>query len=156
MATEYLFILSLIVITVIGISLIKSISNSTYLSLENNELRKENIKLNELVTKTKKDKEDIISIEIGDRAIFPKFELEWTDDKIKFEVTYEVEILEVSIDQVKVKGIDYTTDDKKASDPNYKKGVLSHVENKWIPKSKINLIVDNSMRRDAKLQEILG
>ena len=79
-----------------------------------------------------------------------------TDTKEKFSVTYEVEILEVSIDRVKVKAIDFTSNDKFGKDPKHKSSIVDFMKDKWISKKDIELIVDDSMRRDSKLQEILG
>jgi hypothetical protein len=79
-----------------------------------------------------------------------------TDTKESFHVTYEVEIVEVSMDKVKVKAIDFTSNDKFARDPKHKSAIIDFMKDKWISKRDIELIVDDSMRRDAKLQEILG
>lgn len=155
MSQELLIILFLGVITLIGFALIRSNSTLNTLSLENLELRKDNAKLKDELSKTKRDKDDIVSIDPGDKAILPKYGLEWTKEKESFYVTYEVEILEVSLDQVKVNAIDFSTDNKRAQEPSAKSGILSHMSNKWVSKKDINLIVDSSMRRDAKLQEIL-
>lgn len=100
-------------------------------------------------------KSDLTSIKVGDKAIYPDFPLVWTKDKEKFTVTYEVEIVEVSDKKVKIKGIDYTTDNKRAQDPTAKAGVLDHISDKWFNKSEIELIVDDRKLRDIKLSEIL-
>jgi hypothetical protein len=45
---------------------------------------------------------------------------------------------------------------KTGNDPINRKGILDFMQDKWINKKDIELTVDASMRRDAKLQEILG
>ena len=122
----------------------------------NSSLKSENDKLKSEVEKSKQDKQELVSIDPGDRAIIPNYTLIQTDTKEKFSVTYEVEILEVSIDKVKVKAIDFTSNDKFGKDPKHKSAIIDFMKDKWISKRDIELIVDDSMRRDAKLQEILG
>jgi hypothetical protein len=119
-------------------------------------LKSENDKLKSEVEKSKQDKQELISIDPGDRAIIPNYGMIQTDTKESFRVTYEVEIVEVSVDKVKVKAIDFTSNDKFARDPKHKSAIIDFMKDKWISKRDIELIVDDSMRRDAKLQEILG
>jgi hypothetical protein len=122
----------------------------------NSELKSEVEMLKSEVEKSKQDKQELVSIDPGDRAIIPNYVLMQTDTKEKFSVTYEVEILEVSIDRVKVKAIDFTSNDKFGKDPKHKSSIVDFMKDKWISKKDIELIVDDSMRRDSKLQEILG
>ena len=108
------------------------------------------------VDKVNQAQEDLISIDPGDRAILPDYGLQHTDTKESFSVTYEVEVLEVSMDKVKVKAIDYTSTDKFAKDPKNKQAIINFLQDKWVSKDSIELIVDDSMRRDRKLQQILN
>ena len=108
------------------------------------------------VDKVNQAQEDLISIDPGDRAILPDYGLQHTDTKESFSVTYEVEITEVSMDKVKVKAIDYTSSDKFARDPKNKQAIILFLQDKWVNKKDIELIVDDSMRRDRKLQQILN
>ena len=122
----------------------------------NSKLKSEVEMLKSEVEKSKQDKQELISIDPGDRAIIPNYGMIQTDTKESFHVTYEVEIVEVSVDKVKVKAIDFTSNDKFARDPKHKSAIIDFMKDKWISKRDIELIVDDSMRRDAKLQEILG
>ena len=123
---------------------------------KNTDLQKEisNMKLE--VEKTKKSQEDLVSIDPGDRAILPDYGLKQVDTNESFEVTYEVEIVEVSMGKVKVKAIDFTSNDKFARDPKNKSSIINFLQDKWVKKRDIELIVDDSMRRDRKLQQILN
>jgi hypothetical protein len=141
---------------ILSITLFLSIIFTHRLYTINSELKSENDKLKSEVDKSKKDKEELVSIDPGDRAILPDYGLQHTDTKESFHVTYEVEIVEVSMDKVKVKAIDFTSNDKFARDPKHKSAIIDFMKDKWISKRDIELIVDDSMRRDAKLQEILG
>ena len=123
---------------------------------KNTNLQKElsNMKLE--VEKTKKSQEDLVSIDPGDRAILPDYGLKQVDTNESFEVTYEVEIVEVSMDKVKVKAVGFTSNDRFAKDPKNKSSIINFLQDKWVKKKDIELIVDDSMRRDRKLQQILN
>jgi hypothetical protein len=141
---------------ILSITLFLSIIFNHRLYTVNSSLKSENDKLKSEVEKSKKDKKELVSIDPGDRAIIPNYGMMQTDTKETFEVTYEVEIIEVSIDKVKVKAIDFTSTDKFGRDPKHKNAIIDFMKDKWISKKDIELIVDDSMRRDVKLQEILG
>ena len=119
-------------------------------------LQKENFDLKLVVDKTMKDAEELVSIDPGDRAILPDYGLKQVDTNESFEVTYEVEIVEVSMDKVKVKAVGFTSNDRFAKDPKNKSSIINFLQDKWVKKKDIELIVDDSMRRDRKLQQILN
>ncbi len=125
----------------------------------NEELRASNEELKVQVIKSKSDKELLVSIDPGDRAIIPSYSLVYgkgAKDEHHFEVTYEVEVVEVTLDKVKVKATGFTTNDSVTNnDPSRKAGVINYMQDKWIKRKDIELVVDNTMRRDAKLQELL-
>ena len=126
------------------------------LYLSNIGLQKEMANMKLEVEKTKKAQEDLVSIDLGDRALLPEYGLKTIDTNESFHVTYEIEITEVSIDKVKVNAVDYTSNDKFAKDPNNRSSIINFLQNKWISKKEIELIVDDQMRRDRKLQQILN
>lgn len=141
---------------VLSLSVLISLIFIGKLYSKNVSLQKEitNVKLE--VEKTKKAQEDLVSIDTGDRAILPEYGLKTVDTNENFHVTYEVEITEVSMDKVKVKAIDFTSNDKFAKDPKNKLSIINFLQNKWVSKKEIELIVDDQMRRDRKLQQILN
>lgn len=115
------------------------------------------------VTSVKKEKEKLdklVQIEPGDSAIIPNYGLQYTDDstgeevKTSFKVTYEVEIIEVSKDKVKVKATDFTSTDSIARDPKKKQGIIDFLQDKWLDKSSIELVMDAQKRRNIKLNEL--
>ena len=55
-----------------------------------------------------------------------------------------------------VKAIEFTSNDKFAKDPKNKSSIINFLQNKWVSKKEIELIVDDQMRRDRKLQQILN
>ncbi len=119
-------------------------------------LQKEMTNMKLTVDKVNQAQEELVSIDPGDRAILPEYGLKTVDTNENFHVTYEVEITEVSMDKVKVKAIDFTSNDKFAKDPKNKLSIINFLQNKWISKKEIELIIDDSMRRDRKLQQILN
>jgi hypothetical protein len=119
-------------------------------------LQKEIVNMKLTVDKVSQAQEELVSIDPGDRAILPDYGLSHTETKEDFHVTYEVEILEVSVDKVKVKALDYTSTDKFAKDPKNKSAIINFLQDKWVKKKDIELIIDDSMRRDRKLQQILN
>ena len=119
-------------------------------------LQVEMVNMKLTVDKINQAQEDLISIDTGDRAILPDYGLEHTETKENFHVTYEVEVLEVSMDKVKVKAINFTSNDKFAKDPKNKSAIINFLQDKWVNKKNIELIIDDSMRRDRKLQQILN
>ena len=108
------------------------------------------------VEKTKQEQEELVSIDVGDKAIIPNYGLTHTDTKEDFQVTYEVEIVEVSTKKVKVRAVNFTSTDKFARDPKNKHSIIQFLQDKWVDRKSIELLVDEQMRRDRKLKQILG
>lgn len=115
------------------------------------------------VTSVKKEKEKLdklVQIEPGDNAIIPNYGLQYTDDSTgedvitSFKVTYEVEIIEVAKGKVKVKANDFTSTDSIARDPKKKQGIIDFLQDKWVDKSSIELVMDAQKRRNIKLNEL--
>ena len=127
-----------------------------FLYSKNVGLQKEMANMKLTVDKVNQAQEELVSIDPGDRAILPDYGLQHTDTKENFSVTYEVEVLEVSMDKVKVKAINFTSTDKFAKDPKMKSSIINFLQDKWVNKKDIELIIDDSMRRDRKLQQILN
>ena len=143
-------------LVVLSFSVLVSLVFIGFLYFKNVDLQKKMTDLKLEVKKTKKAQEDLVSIDPGDRALLPEYGLKTLDTNESFHVTYEIEITEVSIDKVKVNAIDYTSNDKFAKDPNNRSSIINFLQNKWISKKEIELIVDDQMRRDRKLQQILN
>jgi hypothetical protein len=147
--TVLVLCLSLLVMSFLAV---KQYGNNLHLREENELLKKE-------VTKSKTDKDYLVSIDPGDRAIIPNYSLVYAKgekDEHHFEVTYEVEIVEVSLDKVKVKATGLTTHDSKINnEPSRRASCIAFMQDKWISRKSIELVVDDTMRRDAKLQQLL-
>ena len=145
-----------VALLVLSLSVLVSLIFIGKLYSKNLDLQKELSKMKSEVEKVNQAQEELVSIDVGDKAILPNYGLQHTDTKEEFQVTYEVEIVEVSTEKVKVKAIDFTSSDKFARDPNHKQAIIQFLQNKWVNKKEIELIVDDSMRRDRKLKQILS
>jgi hypothetical protein len=143
-------------VVVLSFSVLVSLIFIGKLYSSNVNLQKEMANMKLTVDKVNQAQEELVSIDPGDRAILPEYGLKTVDTNENFHVTYEVEITEVSMDKVKVKAIDFTSNDKFAKDPKNKLSIINFLQNKWISKKEIELIIDDSMRRDRKLQQILN
>jgi hypothetical protein len=124
----------------------------------NLDLINEKNELTKAKTKAESVKNDLIAIEPGDRVIYPDYRLVYgqgSKDEHTFSGTYELEIIEVSEKQLKVKAIGFTTDDRKtSSDQQRMSGVIQYMQNKWVDRKNVQLIVDDAHKRNAKLKEL--
>lgn len=117
----------------------------------NKELDKAKLDLN----KTKEDAQELVEIEIGDNAIVPNYGLSTKGDTpVTFEVTYEVEILEVSVDSVKVKAVDYKSHDSYANDPTNKQAILNFINGSWLKRHNVEILMDERKKRSIKLNQL--
>ena len=117
----------------------------------NKELDKAKLDLN----KTKEDAQELVEIEVGDNAIVPNYGLSTKGDKpVTFEVTYEVEILEVSVDSVKVKAVDYRSHDGYANDPTNKQAILNFINGSWLKRHNVEILMDERKKRSIKLNQL--
>lgn len=144
-----------IVILILSLSIFLSLIFIGVLFNKNSNLQKDILEMKLALEKATKEQEELVSIDVGDKAIIPNYGLTYKDED-SFHVTYEVEVLEVSEDKVKVRSIDYTTTDKIARDSKLKPSILAFIDGKWIEKRTIELIVDEQMRRDRKIKQIFN
>lgn len=148
-------------------SILLLIFGNIYQFRRNIQLTKELVSANTKIDQTEKNKKDILGIEQGDKGILPNYNLTWTETdadgkekKTSFSVTYEVEIVEVALKQLKLKAIDVTPVDSSAMkllrDPACKADVLKFMQNKWLERKSVQLVVDDVKRRNDKLNQILN
>ncbi len=113
----------------------------------------------ELNSSISNKRNDLILIQPGDQVVLPDYHL--VSDKggskeHSFSLTYELDVLEISTDKVKVKAIGFTTNDTKINaDKSLHPNLLAFMENKWINKSQVQLIINNTKIRDMKLDQLL-
>lgn len=93
----------------------------------------------------------------GDKAVMFDYPLTAKKERISFKVTYEVEIVEVTEKNVKVKALDYTSDDDFAKDISNKAGIIAFMQDRWVSISSIELIINKtSEKRNSKIDSILS
>jgi hypothetical protein len=146
-------------ITFLSITLFLSVIFLGILFTKNVELQN---KLNETLSKMEKEKknlDNLIEIEPGDSGIIPNYRLMSTDKnrtpvEICYSVTYEVEIIEVAKDKLKVRATDYTSTDRYPRDPKNRKSIIDFLQDKWVDKNSVELVMDVKKRRNIKLAEL--
>jgi hypothetical protein len=147
-------IIMLVLAVITLVSIIFSMVLFTKVIELNKELDKAKLDLN----KTKEDAQELVEIEPGDNAIVPGYGLstKGSDDEksISFTVTYEVEILEVSVDSVKVKAIDYKSHDSYAKDPANKQAILNFMTGSWLKRHEVEILMDERKKRSIKLNQL--
>ena len=120
-------------------------------------------KLNKALGQVEKEKENLCSlvkIEPGDTCIIPDYGLAYTeqvdgkDVQTSFKITYEVEVIEVAKGKLKVKATGFTSTDSIARDPKRKSGIIKFLEDKWIDKKSVELVMNSQKRRSIKLTEL--
>jgi hypothetical protein len=155
------FILSLCLLgSLIGI--IKLYSKCEEIRAEKEKITKEKDQIKKDKDKADTFKKNLISIEPGHKVIYPDFALTWTDtdkdgNKMKpesFKVTYELEVLEVTEYRIKVKAVDFTSMDQIGRDATRKPGIIQFMQDKWVNKNEVQLIVDDSVKRNLKLEQL--
>ena len=163
-----------IAVFVLAICLLASLIGIVTLYSKCEEIRVEKDKISKEKDKIKKEKDkvqreldnalkkDLIEIEPGHKVIYPDYGLTWTDtDKdgnkmnpVSFKVTYELEVLDVTETRLKVKAVDFTSMDQIGRDAKRKPSIIQFMQDKWVNKNEVQLIVDDSVKRDLKLKQL--
>ena len=100
-------------------------------------------------------KKPAVEIEPGDSGIIPGYGLTTTgDNPISFTVCYEVEILEVAADKLKVSAKGYTSHDSYAKDPANKQSIIGFMQSQWVDRREVSLVMDDKKKRSIKLESL--
>jgi hypothetical protein len=148
------------IVAIISLSITLLISLILNYKLFSNNLKLINDKneLTEAKTKAELVKNNLITIEPGDKVIYPDYKLVYgqgSKNEYLFNGTYELEIIEVSEKKLKVKAISFTTEDRKiSSDQKRMNGVIQYMQNKWVDRKDVQLIIDDAHKRNVKLKEL--
>jgi hypothetical protein len=144
-----------IIMLVLAVVTLVSIVFTIFLYSKVIELNKELDKAKQDLNKTKEDAQELVEIETGDNAIVPNYGLTTKgDNPVSFEVTYEVEITEVSVDSVKVKVVDYRSHDSYANDPANKQAILNFINGSWLKRHDVEILMDEKKKRSIKLNQL--
>lgn len=141
-----IIILLIIVITtnlLILVALLKSI-----------DLKSENSSLKDSISKIKKESEEIFEIQKGDRVIIVR-DLDHVSNREKksIKVGFECEVVDVSINNLKLNAIEAFGNSDVSSIKNQ---CISFFQNQWEPRTSCDLIITDKHRRDIKLRSLLN
>mgnify|MGYP003348208689 CR=1 FL=1 len=92
----------------------------------------------------------------GRKGLISNYGLTVKSTDTNFKVDYEVEIMEVSENKVKVSAYDFTSIDSYARDPANKQAILLWFQNQWVSKKQLELLTDKTDIRDSKIEQILS
>jgi hypothetical protein len=162
------YIAGLAVLIIISFSILFYMLDKLY--LKNIELNKSLSKLSNIESTLSKDFDSkisdvekfydgklkkILSINPGDKVLYIASLSLKNNDETKFIVKYEAEVVMKTELKVKLKAIDYTSEDDYARGVANRNSIISYMNNKWINIHSVELIIDNSTLRDIKLDIIL-
>jgi hypothetical protein len=141
--------ISILIISVFILSIL------CFLIVSNIKIRTKNKYLSDDNSKLQKKVDDFKNYIPGRKGIIYNFPLQQTSTKTDFKVTYEVEIIEVSENKIKVSAYDFTSTDSFARDPTNKQNIIGFFQNQWVPKKDVELLIDKTDIRDSKIEQIL-
>lgn len=121
---------------------------------KNIDLEKENKSLNKKINDLENEKDSLYEILPGKKALLPNFGLV-LNKKDDFKVNYEVDVLEVSKNKVKVSAYGFTSNDVIGNDPSNRNIIISFLKDKWVDKPDLEIILDTKDIRDMKIENII-
>jgi len=129
-----------------------------FLILKVKDLKIEISDLNTKLNKQQEKQKSFLKFYIGSKALLNDFGLEHTDSatgkKTSFTVDYEVEIVDISETQIKVRAVNFNGNDAWSRDPQHKQGIIAFMQDKWVSKKDAQLIMDEAHNRQVKLEEL--
>lgn len=129
-----------------------------FLFLKIKDLKSQLKESNDKLYKQKEKEKSFLKFYIGSKALLNDFGLEHTDSttnkKTSFTVDYEVEIVDISETQIKVRAVNFNGNDAWSRDPQHKQGIIAFMQDKWVSKKDAQLIMDEAHNRQVKLEEL--
>jgi hypothetical protein len=129
-----------------------------FLFIDRKKMKLQISELNEKVKSEKNSKKNLVKFYIGAKALLNDYGLTHTSSlnnlKTNTCVDYEVEIVDISENQIKVRAIDFKGNDSLSRDPKMRKAILSFLQDTWVDKSAAELVLDESHNRQIKLEEL--
>ena len=102
----------------------------------------------------KKKLDERIMFVPGSKVLIPGYELV-ADKKDSFSVDYECDVIEISDTKIKVSAYDFSSSESIGKNPAMRNSIIGFMQNTWIDKDKVELIMDESDIRDEKLNKLL-
>ena len=116
-------------------------------------LLKENKNLWNQVETLKKNKENLLTVNQGDKVVI-KQSLANKKSNHTFEVLYECNVLESTESKLKLSAYDFKSEDDWAN--KNKKNVIDFFQDRWESRSHCEMIMDQQHLRDTKLNDLLN
>lgn len=116
-------------------------------------LLKENKNLWNQVQTLKKNKENLLTVNQGDKVVI-KQSLANKKSNHTFEVLYECNVLESTESKLKLSAYDFKSEDDWAN--KNKKNVIDFFQDRWESRSQCEMIMDQQHLRDTKLNDLLN
>jgi hypothetical protein len=113
-------------------------------------------KINAENLRLKKQRIELISVRRGSKGLLFGYPLTYKENNKSFKVNYEVEVLEATPDRIKVSAYDYTSNDSIANEPGSRNGIINFMKERWINRSEFQLMVDDSMVREDKIDMLMN
>jgi hypothetical protein len=129
-----------------------------FLFIDRKKMKLQISELNEKVKSEKNSKKNLVKFYIGAKALLNDYGLTHTstlnDKKTNISVDYEVEVVDISENQIKVRAIDFKGNDSFSRDPKMRQDILRFLQDTWVDKSAAELVLDESHNRQIKLEEL--
>lgn len=130
-----------------------------FLFLDRKKMKLQISELNEKVKSEKNSKKNLVKFYIGAKALINDYGMTHTNSlnnniKTNTSVDYEVEIVDISETQIKVRAIDFKGNDSFSRDPKMRQAILRFLQDTWVDKSTAELVLDESHNRQIKLEEL--
>ena len=105
------------------------------------------------ISQQNQKQKSLLKFYIGSKALLNDYSL-IADKKTEFTVDYEVEVVDISETEIKVKALNFVGNDSFSRDPQNRQSIISFLQDKWISKNEAQLILDESYSRQSKLEEL--
>ena len=126
-----------------------------FLFLDRKKMKLQISELNEKVKSEKNSKKNLVKFYIGAKALINDYGMTHTNNvKTNTSVDYEVEVVDISETQIKVRAIDFKGNDSFSRDPKMRQAILRFLQDTWVDKSAAELVLDESHNRQIKLEEL--
>jgi hypothetical protein len=128
-----------------------------FLFLDRRKITLEIIELNNKIKSEKESKLNLTKFYIGAKAILKKYPMVHSPGNSiqkEFSVDFEVEVIDVSENQIKVNVIDFRGNDAFSRDIKIKPAIIAYLNNRWVDKDLAEIVLDNSHNRNLKLEEL--
>ena len=105
------------------------------------------------ISEQNQKQKSLLKFYIGSKALLNDYSL-IADKKTEFTVDYEVEVVDISETEIKVRALNFVGNHDYSRDQKNKSHIIGYMQDKWISKNKAQLIMDESHNRQVKLEEL--